>query len=412
MIENEECKSRSQALEGVKVADFSWFAAGPMITLWLAEHGAQVIRIESMAHLDIMRTDMPMKDGISGVNRAGKFAHFNTNKYGMCLDLGNAKGVEVAKKIIKWADIVVENFEPGTMAKWGLGYEDIRKIKPEIIMVSASMLGQTGPEANSAGFGVQLVGLTGFTHFLGWPDRDPVALTNAYTDFIVPPVAIVAIMAALAERLKTNKGQWIDVSQLECSLHYLAPALLDYAVNGQEGGRKGNQHAWAAPHGAYRCRGDDRWCVISVFSDEEWKRLCQVMGQPAWADDPELASGLNRKKNEEKLNSLIEGWTINYTPEEVMNRLQENGIAAGVVRDSKDILEDPQLEHRRHFVPLNHPEIGRYRAEAPSWKLSETPAQLRMPAPCLGEHNEYVCTHILGMSDNEFVELLGEGVFR
>ena len=174
----------------------------------------------------------------------------------------------------------------------------------------------------------------------------------------------------------------------------------------------GNQHAWAAPHGAYRCRGDDRWCVISVFSDEEWRRLCQVMGRPEWSDDPELASVMNRKKNEEKLNSLIEGWTINYAPEEVANRLQENGIAAGVVKNGKDILEDLQLEYRRHFVPLNHPEIGRYRAEAPSWKLSETPAQLRMPAPCLGEHNEYVCTRILGMSDEEFVELLGEEVFK
>lgn len=411
-MRDEEFKVKSQALKGIKVADFSWFAAAPSVAMWLAEHGAQVIRIESLTHPDGMRPAPPMKDGISGVNRSGWFAHFNTNKYGISLDLNHPKGLQVAKKIIAWSDVVIENFTPGKMAKWGLGYEDIRKIKPEIIMLSSSTQGQTGPRAYTAGVGVLLVGLAGFIHFSGWPDRDPPAMANAYTDMLAAPLGLVAVMAALATRLKTNKGQWIDLSQFECSLHYLAPALLDYVASGQEGSRRGNCHSWAAPHGAYRCRGVDRWCVISVFSDQEWQTLCHVMGQPALADDSELASLLNRKKREEELNSLIEKWTINYTPEEVVSRLQENGIAAGVVEDAKDILEDPQLKYRQHFVPLNHPEIGEFRVEAPPWKLSETPAELRMPAPCLGEHTEYVCTQILGMSDEEFVELLNEEVFQ
>ena len=412
MTQDEECKGIRHALEGLKVADFAWIAAGPAVTKWLAEHGAQVIRVESLTYPDGLRGGLPMKDGISGINRSGWFAHFNDNKYSLSLNLNHPKGLEVTKRIIAWADVVVESFSPGKMAKWGLAYEDIRKIKPEIIMLSLSSQGQTGPAAYTAGVGIMLAGLAGFIHFLGWPGRDPPTMINAYSDMLAAPMGLIALMGALATRAKTNKGQYIDLSQLECSLHYLAPALLDYVVNGEEGSRRGNRHAWAAPHGAYRCRGNDRWCVISVFSDEEWRTLCRVMGQPELANDPELASLLNRKKGEDELDALIEGWTINYTPEEVVRQLQENGIAAGVVKDAKDILEDPQLRYRQHFVPLNHPEIGQYRAEAPSWKLSETPWDLRLPAPCLGEHSEYVCTQILGMSDKEFIELLNEGVFE
>jgi benzylsuccinate CoA-transferase BbsF subunit len=341
-----------QALEGIKVADFSWYIAGPSIAMWLAHHGAEVIRIESLTRPDELRGIEPFKDGIAGINRSGCFANYNSNKYGIALNLKHPKGVEVAKRIVAWADVAVENFTPGTMErKWGLGYEGMRKIRPDIIMLSTSPLGQTGPDAHQAGFGFELTNRGGFTHFVGWPDQDAVGVGYPYTDTVTPPIAVTAIMAALDYRRRTGNGQYIDLSQHEVAVQHLAPAILDYTVNGREGGRIGNHHPYASPHGAYRCQGDDRWCAIAVFTDEEWKAFCEVIG-------------------------------------------------------------DPQLGHRHHFWYLNHPEMGPCAYDGPPFKLSETPAELRMPAPCLGEHTEYVCTKILGMSDEEFVELLADGVFE
>lgn len=407
---NEAPRHIAQALEGIKVADFSWVAVGPITGMWLAHHGAEVIRIESLTRPESFRVIPPMKDGIRGINRAGLFANYNTNKLGMSLNLNHPKGIEIAKKIIIWSDVVIESFSSGTMEKWGLGYEDIKKIRPEIIMVSATMMGQTGPEASSIGFGPELISLAGFNHFVGWPDRGPIPLLNAYSDLLTPPIAFVAILTALEMRHKTGKGQWIDVSQLEASLQYLIPAILDYTVNGEEGNRRGNQHFCAVPHNAYRCLGDDRWCVISVFSDEEWTTFMRVIGEP-WAQDPEYATLLGRKKREAELDKLIETWTGKYTPEETVNLLQANGIRAGVVTDGKDVLNDPQLRYRSHFVALNHPEMGRYMAEAAPFKLSKTPAKVHSSAPCLGQHTEYVCSKILGISDEDFVDLLNDGVF-
>ena len=402
-----------QALEGIKVADFSWYIAGPSIAMWLAHHGAEVIRIESLTRPDELRGIEPFKDGIAGINRSGCFANYNSNKYGMALNLKHPKGVEVAKRIVAWADVVVENFTPGTMeGKWGLGYEGMRKIRPDIIMLSTSPLGQTGPDAQQAGFGFELTNRGGFTHFVGWPDQDAVGVGYPYTDTVTPPIAVTAIMAALDYRCRTGKGQYIDLSQHEVAVQHLAPAILDYTVNGREGGRIGNHHPYASPHGAYRCRGDDRWCAIAVFTDEEWEAFCEVIGNPAWTQEDRFATLLGRKKNEDELDRLIGNWTVNFPPEEVTRKMQAAGVAAGVVQNGKDLIEDPQLGHRHHFWYLNHPEMGPCAYDGPPFKLSETPAELRMPAPCLGEHTEYVCTKILRMSDEEFVELLADGVFE
>lgn len=402
-----------QALEGLKIADFSWYIAGPSISMWLAHHGAQVIRIESLTKPDELRGIEPFKDGIAGINRSGCYANYNSNKYGMALNLNHPKGVDVAKRIIRWADIVVENFTPGTMKrKWRLGYDDIKEIKPDIIMVSSSPLGQTGPEAQQAGFGLELVSRAGFTHFVGWPDQDVVGVGYPYTDTITPPIAAIAILAAIDYRDRTGKGQYIDLSQHEVAVQHLTPAILDFTVNGREGERCGNRHPYVAPHGVYRCHGEDRWCAISVFNDYEWEILCNVIGRSDLVRDPRFSTVLSRKKNEEELDRIIESWTKNLTAEEVMNRLQEAGISAGVVQSGKDLIEDPQLGHRHHFWYLKHPEMGVCAYDGPPFKLSETPAALTMPAPCLGEHTEYVCTKILGMSDEEFIELLTEGVFE
>ncbi|HUL30357.1 MAG TPA: CoA transferase, partial [Thermodesulfobacteriota bacterium] len=247
----------ARALEGLKVADFSWYIAGPSITMWLAHHGAQVIRIESLTRPDELRGIEPFKDGIPGINRSGCYANYNSNKYGMALNLGHPKGLAVARKIVSWADVAVENFTPGTMEKkWKLGYEGMRKIKPDIIMLSTSGLGQTGPESQQPGFGLELVSRAGFPNFLGWPDQDAVNVGYPYTDTVSPPIAVIAILAALEYRRRSGKGQYIDLSQHEVAVQHLAPAILDYTANGREGGRIGNHHPDAAPHGAYRCQGE------------------------------------------------------------------------------------------------------------------------------------------------------------
>ncbi len=402
-----------QALDGLKVVDFSWYIAGPSITMWLAYHGSQVIRIESLTRPDELRSIEPFKDGIAGVNRSGCYANYNSNKYGLSLNLNHSKGVMVARRLIAWADVVVENFTPGTMeAKWGLGYDSARKMKPDIIMLSSSTQGQTGPEAKQAGFGLELASRSGFTNFVGWPDQDATGVGYPYTDTITPPVGVIAIMAALEYLRRTGKGQYIDLSQLEVGVNHLGVALLNYAVNGTQGGRIGNRHPCAAPHGAYRCLGKDRWCTIAVFTDQEWEAFCTAIGQSSLCNNPKFATMLARKTNEEELGRLVENWTQRFTAEEVMMKMQAAGIAAGIVQSGKDLIEDPQLKHRHHFWYLNHPEMGLCAYDGPPFRLSATPAELYMPAPILGEHNEYVCTQLLGMSDQEFLELLTEGVFE
>lgn len=400
-----------QVFEDIKIADFGWAMALPATTKYLADHGAQVIRIESNQRVDPCRTSGPFKDNITGVNRTPHFAVMNNNKYGMTLNLKHTSGLEIVKRIVAWADIVAEGFTPGTMARLGLGYEQLQVIKPDIIMISTCNLGQTGPYASQPGYGVQLAGYAGFSYLTGWPDREPSVPYGAYTDMTTPPMGAIALIAALDYRRRTGKGQHIDLSQYEVGIQYLAPVLLDYSVNRRTTKRAGNQCSCAAPHGAYPCLGEDSWCAIAVFSDEEWHRLCQAMGNPTWTKNPKLATLQGRKENESYLNSLISGWTKNFTAEELMVTLQSAGVAAGVVQTCEDLYNDPQLKFRQHFQELEHPEIGKHYYESPSFKLSKTPSELSMPGPCLGQHNEFICTQILGMSDQEFAAFFAEGAF-
>ena len=279
-------------------------------------------------------------------------------------------------------------------------------------MVSASMVGQDGPRAQHRGGGMMLQGLTGFTHLIGWPDRAPSGTISAYTDFIAPWYIVIAVLAALSHRKKTGKGTHIDLSQYEAGLSFLPTVLLDYYCNKRIQGAKGNRSCYAAPNGIYRCQGNDRWCAITVSSSQDWKHFCQVIGNPEWTRDPKFGTLIKRKENEDELDRLVEQWTINHRAEEIMEKLQAVDIAAGIVATGEDLHNDPQLAHRGHFQFIKHPEMGSTSYDAPSFKLSKTPAELRLPAPCLGQHTEYVCREILGMSDEEFLSLLELGVFE
>ena len=397
------------ALKGLKVADFTWVWAGPYITKYLADHGATVVRIESAKAPDFLRISAPFKDNKPGINRSGFFPYVNPNKYSMSLDLRHPKGKEVAKRLAVWADVVADNFTAGVMDRLGLGYKELKQLNPDIIMISCANQGATGPHAKHPGFGLQLVALAGITNLTGWPDRTPVQPLAAYADVIAPRFAAAVLLAAIDYRQRTGKGQFIDVSQLEAAIHFIAPLVLDFFANGRENTRNGNFCSCAAPHGVYRCKGDDRWCAIAVYTDEEWKSFCEVVGNPDWTLDKRFASLLDRKKNEAELDKLVEEWTVNYAAEDVMNTMQIRGVAAGVLENAKDILEDPQILDRRHFWQTEHSEIGPVLSFGQPFRLSKTPAQPRLAPPCLGEHTEYVCTQILGMSDSEFTELLNSG---
>lgn len=403
---------RKEALSDLKVIEFGAMVTIPMVGKILADHGAKLVKIESMAKVDVSRAYLPMAGGIRGINRCLAFAAWGTNKYSMALNLRKPESAPVAKKLIKWADIVIENFMPGTLEKWDLGYESLKKIKPDIIMLRTSMQGLTGPYALQPSTGYESQARAGFIQLVGWQDRPPVGSSRPWTDHISPWYIITTLMGALDYRKRTGKGQLIDVSQFEVGETFIAAAILDYVANGREPKLVGNMSTYAAPHAAYRCRGDDRWCAIAVFTGDEWEAFCKVIGKPELVSDPRFATLPARKLNEVELDKIAEAWTINYPPEEVMKRMQEAGVPAGVVENNKDLHENPQLEHRHHFWELDHVEMGVVRYDAPSFRLSKTPVNMKTPPPLLGEHTEMVCREILGMSDEEFIELLSQGIFE
>jgi crotonobetainyl-CoA:carnitine CoA-transferase CaiB-like acyl-CoA transferase len=398
-------------LEGIKVADFSWSLVGPLTTKILSDFGAEVIKIESSLKPGLHRTTGPFKDSEIGLNRSGSFNQWNTGKLSFGLNLAHPKGIDLARRLVAWADVVVENFAGGVMKKMGLGYDDLRKVNPEIIMLSSCMMGQTGPYANHPGWGRFLAAMTGFNYIAGWPDREPADL-GPYTDFIAPHFCIPTLLAALLYRKQTGTGQYIDVSQYETAIHFLAPLVLDNVVNHRVAGREGNRHPYAAPHGAYPCRGEDRWCAIAVFTEDAWESFRRVIGSPQWTEDPKFSTHGARKDNEVELDALVAEWTLGHTAEEVMDMMQAAGVAAGVLQTGEEIVEkDPHLRHRRFYQQLDHPDTGEYHAPRPSFLLSKVPCNLKR-APLLGEHTEHVLKNILRMPDGEIEKLVIDGVIE
>ena len=311
------------------------------------------------------------------------------------------------------SDVVMENYTPGVMEKWGLGYEELKKIKPDIIMLRQSGYGSWGPYAQLPAFGMVLAPIAGLPNFIGWPGKEPLPIgVSAYTDCISPRFASAALIAALDYRNKTGKGQLLELSQFETALYFIMPGILEYVSSGREPSRIGNSSPYAVPHGVYPCQGDDRWCTIAVFNDEEWMNLCRVIGRPEYIEDPRFNTLLNRKKHEDEINKLLSDWTAGFTAEEVMARMQAAGVPAGVVKNTADVYDDPQLRKRNLFWRLPHSEMGLFTHLGQSFELSRTPAQAYTPSPLLGEHTEYICTKILGMSDEEFINLMQEGVFE
>lgn len=398
-----------QALNGLKVLDFTWVVAGPTATRCLGEYGATIIKVESNNRLGLYRSYAPYAGGIPSVNRGYGFAWYESNKYGITLNLNHPRGVEICKKLVAWADVMVENFTAETLERWNLGYEELKKVNRQIILIRASMRGQKGPYAQQPGLGNMMQAAAGYTHLIGWPDRAPIQPSAPIPDFVAAWYIVILTLAALDHRSRTGEGTYIDLSQMEAGVAALAPVVLEYSANRRNMGPTGNRSPHAAPHGVFRCRGNDRWCAISISQDSEWKSFCRVVNR-SWVREEKFATIKGRKQNEDELERLIEEWTMDSSAEEVMSVLQKNGVPAGVVQTPRDLVNDLQLGYREHFKSVEHVEMGTYFNADFSFRLSETPGKFT-PAPCLGEHNYYVYKEILGLSDEEFVRLMEDGVF-
>ena len=404
--------THTDALAGVKILDFMWAIAGPASTRMLADYGATVVRLESTTRFDAVRTVGPFQGGKPGLENAGLFYNMNAGKLPVTLDLSKPAAREVVLDLVRWADVVTESFSPKTMRAWGLDYASLRQIKPDIIMLSTCLMGQTGPRAKFAGFGNLAAAISGFFHPTGWPDRPPAGPFGAYTDYIAPWYNATAVMAALTHKHHTGEGQHIDLSQAEAALQFLGPALLDYTVNGRIQGPAGNRDRNLAPHGVYPARGQDRWIAIAVENDRQWQALCRVIGRPELADDARYASQAARLARHDELDELLAGWTRQHDMLEAETRLQADHVPASALRSIRELYDDPQLQQRQHFVELSHPTHGTTTVEGSRFKFSRTPARVEGAAPTLGRENSYVLETILGYSQERITELVAAGVLE
>ena len=391
---------------GIKVADFAWVGVGPISSKYLADHGATVVRVESENRPDVLRGGPPFKDNVPGWNRSQFFGDFNTSKFGLALDMKRDEGLAVAKRLIAWADVMVESFAPGAMQRMGLDYAEVRKLNPGIIMVSTCLMGQTGPARAMAGYGYHAAAIAGFYEVTGWPDMAPSGPWTAYTDTIAPRFVSTIIAAALDRRRRTGKGCFIDLAQLEASLHFLAPEILDHQVNGRSVTRIGNRSRFAAPQGAYRCAGEDDWVAIAVETDAQWRALCtNVPGLDAGAypaNDDRLAA-------HDEIDAVLTAWTAERAPEDVAALLQAAGVPSGKVQRSSDLAKDPQYKHRSFFREYEHGEMGAVAYAGHQYRISGYNNGPRGPAPLLGEHSFEVLTNLLGLSEEEVSEVFASG---
>ncbi|MEM9565679.1 MAG: CoA transferase [Actinomycetota bacterium] len=406
-------------LDGVKILDFMWVMAGPGSTRVLADQGATVVRIESSIRIETARTIGPFINDEGGAENSGLFNNMNAGKLGMTLDVNNPASRPVIEDLVRWADVVTESYSPRAMRAWGLDYEALRAINPDIIMASTCLFGQSGPLSSLAGFGTMGASMSGFYSMTGWPDRPPAGVAGAYTDYIAPKYLSAVLLSALEHRDRTGEGQYIDMSQAEASMAFLAPAVLDYEVNGRQAPTPGNRHPQMAPHGAFptaepagasgngdtsdgeAADGEEQWITIAVTGDDEWRTLCGLAGL---ADELAALDLAGRQAREDELEELLAAWTADQDGYELQERLQAAGIAAHMIQASAALTVDPQLSHRNHFQEVAHADHGTFWVEGPRFTMSRTPVELTDAGPSLGQHTFDVLLGILGYDD----EALGE----
>jgi len=397
-------------LHGIRVADFSWAWAGPYGTMLLALMGAEVIKIETSRRLDHTRArSLAAGPSFGGPDQSWIFNELNLNKLSITLDLGQPKAVELAKKLVKVCDVVVQNFRSGVMDRLGLGYSSLKEVKPDIIMLSSSAVGGIGPERQYVGFAPTFSALGGLAHLTGFPDSPPITVMGS-TDLRSATTATFAILAAIYHRAVSGEGQHIDMSSRETITALIGESILEYAMNHRVSSRQGNRDEAMAPHNCYPCRGKNNWVSIAVGTEGEWSALRLAMGDPGWAEEERFADAYARWHNQEELDRLIAEWTVNYTHYEVTERLQKANVAALPSFRADELLSDPHLKKRGLSEVVEHPLMGRLTVTGPPWRLSSAPAKVSRHGPLLGEHNYYVLGELLGLSDNEVQRLVEEKV--
>jgi crotonobetainyl-CoA:carnitine CoA-transferase CaiB-like acyl-CoA transferase len=400
-----------QPWEGVRLLEFGSGIAAPMTTRYFVEYGATCVHIESANRPDVIRlySTHPLDPHLAALEGSVLFANVNAGKYSVTLNMRLPEARDLALRLVDWADAVIENYAPATMPKWGLGPEELARRKPDLVMLRSSMWGSRGPHADYPGYGAQGTALSGYLFLTGWPDRDPAFPYGTVTDTLAPRYSAAALAAALLYRRRTGRGVMVDVSQIEVALFTLSPWLLDYAVNGHTGARAGNRSdLGAVPHGVFATRGEDRWIAIAVWSDEEWARLCGLMetGAIPWPTADARTAAIS------EVETLVNGWTMDREAGALASLLQANRIEAYPVQDFADVLADPQLGARGHFVEMDHPVIGRHRYERSSFRMSAATGTLASPGPTLGQHTNAVLGDLLGIDEAEILRMRSAGVLK
>lgn len=404
------------ALAGIRIADLTIITAGAAATQILADFGAEVIKVEAGRYPDPFRSWgsglTPPADIDRPWDASPPFNVVNRNKLGLSLDLKDPRGREVFLRLVAVSDVVTENFRRGVMERLGLGYDELRKVRPDLVMVSFSSQGNDGPESGYASYGSTLDALSGLMSVTGYDENSPVWSGNDvnYPDQVVSLLGAGIILAGLRYRRLTGRGIYIDLSQRELVTAMLGEVILDYTVNGRRRTPSGNRDGSMVPHGCYPCRGEDAWVAIAVEDDRQWAALCRAMGRPHLASDPDFATLPARRRRAAEIDALISEWTSRYDKREVMGLLQAVGVPAGAVLNGRDLLEDPHLKARGFFTRVDHPVGGPQLQRTWPFNLSRTPGTVRSPAPCLGEHTRRVLTGLLGYSDAEVDELEAAGV--
>lgn len=395
-------------LAGLKVVDLAWVAAAPLATKILAHWGATVIRIESQNRPCLLRGALGHRDDIAEQENAIAWHSTNANKKTIALDLSKPEARDVVRDLVAWGDVVTESFTPGTMSSWGIGYEDLRQVNPEIIMLSSCVMGQTGPFRSFAGFGNMAASVAGFFDITGWPDRGPAGPYLAYTDYCAPRFTVCAILAAVDHRRRTGQGQHLDLSQMESAVHLLAPAMIELQTDGVMRSRRGNVDDDMVPHGVYGVAGEDRWLAIAVENDDQWRSLATEMRRPDLAD----LTTAQRRERAAELDEVIGDWVARQSGPGLTHRLQAHGIAAHHVQNSSGCINDPQLAHRNHFQWVPHEFVGRALVDGVPYTLSEAHNGFEWAGPTYGEHFMEVLTDILGYDIDRVSELVVAGALE
>ncbi len=397
----------TSSLKGIRVIAFTWVWAGPWMGAMLADLGAEVIKIETRQRLDSQRVVKIVGDTEPGVNH-GQFNVTNRGVKSCTLNMKHPKGIEILKKLLKVSDVVITNFAPRIMPSWSLDYNSLKEIKPDIILVTLPAFGSNGPDKDYLSYGSTLEAAGGLTASFGYPGEDPILSVTYPSDPIGSLYGLTGLLAALNYRKKTGKGQHVDIAQSEGVTSLIPEVIMEYVMNNSIRPRMGNRDEIMAPHGCYPCKGEDKWVAIAVGTDKKWGALCDVMGNPGWSKDQKFSDQYRRWQNQDELNKLISSWTKDFTHYEVMQKLQKVGVAAGPSFNIEELINDPHIKKRGVFVEQNHPEAGKTIVYRSPWKSALTAKN--SPAPCLGEHNNYVLKELLGLSDSEIINLTNKKI--